>query len=96
MTNRGEDASESEIPKRRELVYVRYRDHVLFHRSNPALMKPQTREATGWLVYDCADYIILCWDRDADPPTLRGGDPKASGLVVLRSDLMKIKRFSAP
>ena len=73
------------------LVYVRYRDHVLFHRGDPATMKPQVREAVGWLVRDCQDYVIICWDRDAEPPTLKGGDPKASGLVILRSDILELR-----
>jgi len=75
------------------IVYVCYRDHVLYHRGDPALMKPQVRETVGWLVYDCADYIILTWDRDAGPPTLKGGDPKASGLVLLKSGILELWRL---
>jgi hypothetical protein len=74
------------------IVCVRYQDHVLYNRGDPALMRPQVREAVGWLVYECADYIIMAWDRDAGPPTLRGGDPKASGLVVLRTEILELKR----
>ena len=77
------------------LVYIKYRDHVLYHRAQPESLKPQVRECVGWLVYDCAEYIILAWDRDAGPPTLRGGDPKASGLVVLRSDILEMKRIAS-
>jgi len=76
------------------VVKIRYRDHVLYHRGDPLAVKPQVREAVGWLVYECADYITICWDRDAEPPTLRGGDPKASGLVVLRSDILEMKRIA--
>lgn len=75
------------------LVFIRYRDHVLYHRCDAAAMKPQVRECVGWLVYDCADYIIICWDRDVDPPTLKGGDPKASGLVLLPSDILELRRL---
>jgi hypothetical protein len=88
-----EAASTSMMPKKGDLVYVCYRDHVLFHRSNPIIMRPQIREAVGWLVYDCANYIIMCWDRNADPPTLKGGDPKASGLVIIRSDIIEFKEL---
>ena len=76
-----------------KLVYVRYLDHVLFHRAEPLVLKPQVREALGWLVYECELYITVCWDRDAEPPTLKGGDPKASGLVVLKTDIQQLKRF---
>jgi hypothetical protein len=75
------------------LIYVRYRDHVQYNRSLALMMKPQSREAVGWLIYDCDQYIILSWDKDADPPTLKGGDPKASGLVLLRSDIKRLVTF---
>ena len=75
------------------LIYVRYLDHVLYNRSSALMMKPQTREAVGWLIYDCPEYIVLSWDKDADPPTLHGGDPKASGLVLLRTDIVRLVTF---
>jgi len=75
------------------LIYVRYLDHVLYNRSSALMMKPQTREAVGWLIYDCPEYIVLSWDKDADPPTLHGGDAKASGLVLLRTDIVRLVTF---
>jgi hypothetical protein len=56
-------------------------------------MKPQIREAIGWIVYDSNEYITISWDRDAEPPTLKCGDPKASGLVLLKADILELKRF---
>ena len=76
-----------------DLVFVRYQDHVLYNRSIAAMMQPQIREAVGWLVYECEHYIILSWDRDARPPTLTGGDAKASGLVLLKNDILKFQRL---
>ena len=76
-----------------QLIFVRYRDHVLFNRCSALTMQPQIREAVGWLVYDCELYVILTWDRDAQPPTLHGGDPKASGLVLLKSDILELKKL---
>ena len=75
------------------LVFVRYLDHLLFNRSIALAMKPQVREAVGWLVYECEGYLTLTWDRDAEPPTLKGGDPKASGLVLLKSNIQELKRL---
>ena len=75
------------------LVFVKYWDHVLFNRNSAFAMKPQVREAVGWLVYECDQYITLTWDRDAEPPTLRGGDSKASGLVLLKSDILEMKKI---
>ena len=75
------------------LIFVRYVDHVLYNRSSALAMKPQIREAVGWLVYECEQYVTLSWDRDAEPPTLHGGDPKASGLVLLKSEILELKRL---
>lgn len=86
-------ASTSVMPKKGDVVYVRYRDHVLYNRAQPENLKPQVRECIGWLIYAGEDYIIICWDRDAEPPTLKGGDPKASGLVVLKSDILELKHL---
>jgi hypothetical protein len=75
------------------LIFVRYLDHVIFNRTSALAMKPQVRETVGWLVYECEYYITITWDRDADPPTLKGGDPKASGLVLLKSDILLMKKL---
>src|SRR2546428_11754933 len=74
-------------------VYVKYWDHVLYHRTVPGAVAPQVRETIGWLVYECPDYIVLSHDRDAGPPTLKGGDPKASGLCLLRNCVLELRRL---
>ena len=80
-------------PSFENIVFIQYRDHVMYNRASALMMQPQTREAVGWLVYDCERYIILTWDRDADPPTLHGGDPKASGLVLLKRDILELQKL---
>jgi hypothetical protein len=89
------DLSESYcIPSEfRGLIFIKYLDHVIFNRASALVMKPQVREAVGWLVYECDYYVTLTWDRDAEPPTLKGGDPKASGLVLLKTDIKELKRL---
>jgi len=81
------------IPEFEKVVFVQYRDHVIYNRSSALLMQPQTREAIGWLIHEAEAYIIISWDRDAGPPTIHGGDPKASGLVLLKSDLVNYKKL---
>jgi hypothetical protein len=88
-----EDTGNSPLNPLLDLVFVRYQDHVLYNRSVAAMMQPQIREAVGWLVYECDHYVILSWDRDARPPTLTGGDAKASGLVLLTSDILEFQRL---
>ncbi len=73
------------------LVSIRYLDHVLYHRTQALAMRPQERETIGWLIYECDQYAIIAWDQDSEPPTLRGGDPKASGLVILKTDITKLE-----
>jgi hypothetical protein len=81
-------------PEFENVVFVQYRDHVMYNRSSALLMQPQTREAVGWLIYEAEKYIIISYDRDAGSPTLHGGDPKASGLVLLKSDILHMISFS--
>jgi hypothetical protein len=76
----------------RELICVRYVDHVLYNRAIAVSMKPQIRKAVGWLIYECEQYIILTWDHDDEPPTLHG-DPKSSGLVLLKSDILHFQKL---
>jgi hypothetical protein len=87
-------ATQSPLNPFLNIIFVRYRDHVLYNRSSALVMQPQTREAVGWLIYDCELYMILSWDRDAGPPTLHGGDPKASGLVLLKSDILDLQKLN--
>lgn len=89
----GRQEEMAEVTRTRELVSIRYLDHVLYHRASALAMKPQIREAVGWLLYACDEYVTLSWDHDAEPPTLRGGDPKASGLVLLTTDILELKRL---
>ena len=76
----------------KDIVYVRYLDHVQYSRAPALVMSPQTRETIGWLVYECDQYINISHDRDAGPPTITGGDPKASGLVILKSDIVDLQK----
>ena len=77
-----------------KLVYVRYLDHVLFSRCSALAMQPQIRETVGWLVCEGEDYITISWDRDAGPATLKAGDPKATGLVILKKLILEKKDYA--
>jgi hypothetical protein len=81
-------------PEFEGLVFVQYVDHVVYNRTSALDMKPQIREAVGWLVFENDEYITIKYDRDADSPTLKGGDAKASGLVLLKSAILEMKRIA--
>lgn len=82
------------LSESKKLVCVRYVDHVLYNRETATAMKPQIRKAVGWLVYECDQYIILTWDHDDEAPTLHGGDAKASGLVLLKTDIIELRKLT--
>ena len=75
------------------IVFVTYRDHVLYNRAPALAVQPQVRRAVGWLVYECEYYVTISWDRDVQPPTLHGGDPKASGMVLLKGDILELRKL---
>ncbi len=79
-------------PRVGDPVFVRYRDHVNFHRVAPDMVAPQTRRAVGMLRYACPEYVIVVWDEDDEPPKLKGADAKASGIVILKSDILELRR----
>lgn len=73
------------------VVYVRYRDHVLFKDINPKAYGPQVRETIGWLAEDNEDHIRIEWERfngSAVPDKLR---QYATGLVILRSCILELR-----
>ena len=76
-----------------DAVLVRYKDHLRFNHPHPEVLMPVIREALGWLVYACGDYVIVSLDRNAAPPTLKGGDPNVLGHVLLRSDILELRKL---
>jgi len=80
----------------RNVVYIRYLDHVMYSRVDPLMMSPQTRETVGWLLYECEQYVTIKHDQDASTPTLRGGDAKASGLCLLKSTILEMRHVNTP
>jgi hypothetical protein len=77
----------------KQLVFIKYLDHVLYNRACAQLVQPQVRQAVGWLVSENNLCITIAWDSDAEPPTLRGGDAKASGLVLLKSTVLSLQKL---
>lgn len=76
------------------LVCVRYVDHVLFNRTVALDLKPQIRKVVGWLVYACEQYLTIAWDHDDQPPMLRDGKLKASGLVLLKTAILELNKLN--
>ncbi len=94
VSTRSHSETSTKAPAVGDRIYCRYKDHVHFHRSGPDVMAPQIRECWGILHYACREYVIVVWDRDTGPPSLKGRDGKASGLVILREEIQELRRLS--
>jgi hypothetical protein len=80
-------------PEFGSLVYVRYRDHVLFKDMNPGTAAPFTRECVGWFDYEDQDYIRILWERFAMPDPPNDSKPRATGLVILKEAILEMHRI---
>ena len=89
---RGEEAS-SINPKRHRntLVYVRYKDHILFRNSNPQhYMNPNIREAIGWLIEETDEALFLTNDRSVEQLHY---EKRESGLIILKSNIVERRKI---
>jgi len=56
-------------------------------------VRPCLRETVGWLVRESPEAVLILWDRCAEPHPQMREEPNASGLVLLRSDIVSIRRL---
>lgn len=70
------------------LVYVKYKDHLLYRNTDSRLLNPTLREAVGWLVKENDEALFLCFDRSTRilPHELPS---KESGLIILKTDILE-------
>jgi len=76
------------MTKSEGLVYVRYRDHLLFRNIDSNMIGPCVREVVGWLIRETEDALVLCFDRTV------GNLPyevpsKESGLIILKENILE-------
>jgi hypothetical protein len=75
------------------VVYIRYRDHVLFNEVDASQQRPWIRECLGWLDYEDDEYVRIVWERYAMPDPPNESKPKATGLVILRRAIIEERRI---
>jgi hypothetical protein len=80
-------------PQKPELVLVRYLDHVLFRDVNPDGLRPALRETVGWLVHEDPEAVLILWERGVTPLPHERDEAASSGLVILRGDVVEIRRL---
>jgi hypothetical protein len=75
------------------LVHIRYRDHVLFRDADPSLYRPAIRECVGWVIKENDEAVWVLWDRSVEPLPHETMRPEESGLVILKSDILELRRL---
>jgi len=76
-----------------ELVYIRYRDHVLFKDSEASQYRPWIRECVGWLDYDDEEYVRLVWERFSEPTSGENGRLRSTGLAILKKAIVEMREI---
>ncbi|MCJ7469694.1 hypothetical protein MUO74_04220 [Candidatus Bathyarchaeota archaeon] len=76
------------IPKG-SIVYVRYKDHVLYRNEAQPLKDAAECETVGWLTQETGD--LLCIQHDRTIESIKYSSGKASGLVLLKSCVLEIR-----
>jgi len=70
------------------VVYIRYKDHVLFQNEVHIPKDAPEREAVGWLFQETEELLCIQYDRTIESPRYSSG--KASGLILLKSCILEI------
>src|SRR3990170_3672784 len=71
------------------IVHIRYKDHVLFRNTHQPIEDAMERETVGWLTQETGDLLCIQHDRTVESPHYSSGT--ASGLVLLKSCVLKIR-----
>lgn len=75
-----------------ETTIIRYRDHVLFRNTDPNLYRPTIRECIGWIIKEDNEAVWVLWDRSLKPLPHERIQTGESGLVLLKSDILEMRK----
>jgi len=78
------------IPKG-SIVYIRYKDHVLFRNIAKPLKDVAERETVGWLTQENKELVCVQHDRTVESLNYSSGT--ASGLLLLKSCILEIRKL---
>jgi len=76
------------IPKG-SIVYIRYKDHVLFKNTAKPVKDIADRETIGWLTHENKEHV--CVEHDRTIESLEYASGTGSGLVLLKSCILEIR-----
>jgi hypothetical protein len=75
------------------LFHVRYLDHVIFKNVDSELCTPVMRELVGWLVKENDEAMWIVCERSVEKVSSQKVQACESGMVILKSDLLEIKKI---
>ncbi len=73
------------------LVFIRYKDHVLFKDAEAANYRPWVRETVGWLDYEDDEYVRIVWERFREPDPPENARLRSTGLSISKNDIVEMK-----
>lgn len=82
------ETHQTSIPKD-SVVYIRYKDHVLFKNTPQPIKDAAERETVGWLTQETGDLLCVQHDRTVESPHCSSGT--ASGLLLLKNCILEIR-----
>jgi len=75
------------------LLYILYKDHILFRNSDPSLYHPAIRECVGWVLRENEEAIWIISDRSKKPLPNEKAKPLADGLVLLKAVILEMRKL---
>jgi hypothetical protein len=76
------------------VVYVRYKDHVLFKDSDASQYRPFLRECVGWLDFEDSELVRVVWERFSMPDPPNEAMSRSTGLVIMKNAVLEYKRIA--
>jgi len=75
-------------------VLVRYLDAVRFEAAEASHYKPWTLELIGWLDYQDKDCIRVVSERYAEPSPSGNARVRSTGVSIVKSTIVELKRLA--
>ena len=72
-----------------QLLYVRYKDHVIYKNILQPAPEAIERETVGWLTHQNQDIILIEHDRTIQRNDISSG--KSNGIIILKNCILEIR-----
>ena len=76
------------------VVYVRYKDHVLYRNIPNPIEEAVERETVGWLARENGEIILV--EHDRTPQCLQLPRGSGSGVIILKSCILELRSLGFP